>query len=214
MLRIALTIFLSAFLLFQVQPIIAKYILPWYGGSSMVWTVCLLFFQVALLAGYSYAHALRLFLSPKRQAMVHMVLLICALLLMPITPDVSLKPDINADPFIGILLLLTMTIGLPYWLISSSGPLLQHWFARLYPNTSPYRLYALSNIGSLLALLTYPFLVEPALTLHIQTWVWSAGFFIYVVLCASCMWLLHSSAVSPVKIAESHGPTPTLTDRL
>ena len=188
MLRFALTIFLSAFLLFQVQPIIARFILPWFGGTSAVWTVCLLFFQLVLLAGYSYAHALRMFLRPFHQAVLHLSLLVSALLLLPITPDSSLQPGLGADPFTSILLLLTVTVGIPYLLVSASGPLLQHWFKLNFPDSSPYRLYALSNVGSLLGLLTYPFLVEPLISLQAQTWFWSTGFVLLVISTASCAW--------------------------
>lgn len=186
MLRFAITIFVSAFLLFQIQPIIARYILPWFGGSAAVWTVCLLFFQTTLLAGYSYAHVLRLYLSPSRQASVHLVLLLGAILLLPITPDSSLKPNAGDDPFTGIVILLAITVGIPYLLVSASGPLLQHWFRLNFPQSSPYRLYALSNVGSLLGLLTYPFLIEPLITLRGQTWLWSTGFFVLFILTAAC----------------------------
>lgn len=186
MLRFAFTIFLSAFLVFQIQPIIARFILPWYGGTSAVWTVCLLFFQLMLLMGYSYAHVLRLFLSPFRQAIVHLSLLACGLLLLPVTPNIAFKTGFGGDPFSSILILLTITIGIPYLLVSASGPLLQHWFKLNFPDSSPYRLYSLSNIGSLLGLLTYPFLIEPLITLQVQTWIWSFGFFMLVISTAAC----------------------------
>ncbi|MFT5351840.1 MAG: hypothetical protein ACI9MF_002665, partial [Gammaproteobacteria bacterium] len=191
MIRFALSIFLSAFLLFLIQPIIARYILPWYGGTAMVWSMCLLFFQVTLLAGYLYAHLIRLFLRPSQQAMIHVFLIICAITLLPISPDATLIPEVNTNPSLSILLLLAVTVGIPYWLISASGPLIQHWFKLSLPNSSPYRLYALSNAGSLLALFAYPFVIEPNVTLHTQSWIWSAGFLIYVLLCTSCAWSLH-----------------------
>ena len=190
MFRFALTIFISAFLLFQIQPIIAKYILPWYGGTASVWTVCLLFFQATLLLGYCYAHILRICLKIHHQAIVHVFLIVCALAVLPVTPDLSLKPVTPESPLLGIWITLLVTIGLPYCLISASGPLLQYWFKQRFPSSSPYRLYALSNVGSLLALLTYPFLIEPILTLQIQSWFWSTGFFVYVLLCSSCAWSL------------------------
>ena len=186
MFRFALAIFISAFLLFQIQPIIGRYILPWYGGSSAVWIACLLFFQIVLLSGYCYAHLLRVYLKNQHQAFVHVALIIFVLFLLPITPDVGLKPESPDNPLTSIWIVLLLTVGLPYFLISASGPLLQHWFRQKFPDSSPYRLYALSNIGSLLALLTYPFLVEPLLNLQYQSWIWSAGFFIYVVICTSC----------------------------
>jgi len=175
-------IFLSAFLLFQVQPVIARYILPWYGGSPGVWTTCLLFFQVGLLGGYAYAHGLVTFLREKRglQVGIHLGLLVLAFLLLPITPDPRWKPDGNeVNPFFGIVRLLGLTVGAPYLLLSASGPLLQHWFAETHPGHSPYRLYAISNLGSLLGLLTYPFLFEPSLNVGEQTRLWSWGFVAY-----------------------------------
>lgn len=173
-------IFLSAFLLFQVQPVIARYILPWYGGSPSVWSACLLFFQIGLLVGYAYAHLLVKYLTPQRQVIVHISILLLTLAVLPITPDASLKPDGSEQPLISILYLLLVTVGAPYILISSTGPLIQHWFSRLYTDKSPYRLYALSNLGSLLGLLTYPFLVEPNMQLGNQTLVWSLAYTLFV----------------------------------
>lgn len=178
-------IFLSAFLLFQVQPLIARYILPWYGGSPGVWTVCLLFFQVGLLGGYAYAHGLVLFLREKRriQIGIHFALLALAFFVLPITPDPSWKPDSSgSSPTLGIVGLLAGTVGLPYLLLSASGPLLQHWFAEAHPGRSPYRLYSVSNLGSLLGLLTYPFLFEPLLNVNSQTRIWSGAFVLYALL--------------------------------
>lgn len=175
-------IFLSAFLLFQVQPVIARYILPWYGGSPGVWTTCLLFFQVGLLAGYAYAHALVSFLREKRrwQVGIHISLLGLAFALLPITPSDAWKPEASgSSPVGGIVWLLVVTVGFPYLLLSASGPLLQHWFSEIFPERSPYRLYAVSNLGSLLGLLTYPFLFEPLLTVPRQTTLWSVAFVLY-----------------------------------
>lgn len=175
-------VFLSAFLLFQVQPVIARYILPWYGGSPGVWTTCLLFFQVGLLGGYAYAHALVTFLREKRgwQIGIHLTLLGIAFALLPITPSDELKPDASGvSPIGGIVQLLALTVGFPYLLLSASGPLLQHWFSEVFPGRSPYRLYAVSNLGSLLGLLTYPFFFEPLLNVPQQTMLWSVAFGVY-----------------------------------
>lgn len=172
----AFTIFVSAFLLFQVQPIIARYILPWYGGSPAVWTTCLLFFQVGLLAGYAYAHGLVSFLRERRgwQITVHFALALAALLLLPVTPEESWKPlGQESNPVLAIVSLLASTVGIPYLLLSASGPLFQHWFAESWPGRSPYRLYAVSNAGSILGLLSYPFLVEPSIGVRDQTVLWS-----------------------------------------
>jgi hypothetical protein len=177
-------IFLGAFLLFQVQPIISKMILPWFGGSPAVWTTCLLFFQVLLLAGYSYADALSRLRQPSRQALIHLVLLAIALMLLPITPRDSWKPPDGAHPAWRILVVLASHVGWPYFLLSATSPLLQAWFARAYPERSPYRLYALSNAGSLLALVSYPFLVEPTLTTSRQGLAWSVLFVSFALCCA------------------------------
>lgn len=181
-------VFLSAFLLFQVQPVIARYILPWYGGSPGVWTTCLLFFQFGLLAGYAYAHGLVTFLRERRgvQIGIHLTLLLAACVLLPITPSAEAKPDgTEAQPLAGIVWLLFRSVGFPYLLLSASGPLLQHWFGEVYPTRSPYRLYAVSNLGSLLGLLTYPFLFEPLLKINQQTGFWSWGFALYAVIAAT-----------------------------
>ena len=183
--QFAITIFISAFLLFQVQPVIARYILPWYGGSPAVWSTCMLFFQVGLLVGYSYAHVISKYLAIKKQVIVHFILLGLSLLLLPITPSEVLKPDSVDSPAIDIIVLLLSTVGIPYILVSSTGPLLQQWFNKQYPDKSPYRLYSLSNIGSLLALLTYPFIVEPNLGLNTQTVFWSIGYGVFIL---SCGW--------------------------
>ena len=180
----AFAIFLSAFLLFQVEPIIARYILPWFGGTPAVWTTCMLFFQVFLLGGYAYAHLLASHLSPRYQALFHLSLVLCSLVFLPITPEDLWKPDGSENPMLAIVLLLLGTIGVPFLLVSASGPLLQHWFNRIHPTLSPYRLFALSNFGSLLGLVSYPFFVEPQLGLSAQTFLWSAGYGLYAVLVA------------------------------
>jgi spermidine synthase len=184
----AVTIFLSAFLLFQVQPLIAKFILPWFGGSAAVWSAALLFFQLILLAGYFYAHLLIRYLSPKRQLQVHVPLLALSLLTLPIIPSAYWKPSASADPTLNILLLLGATVGLPYMLLSATSPLLQAWYLRVKKDVIPYRLFALSNFGSMLALLSYPLLIEPRLTLGIQAKTWSAGYVLFALVCAFAGW--------------------------
>jgi len=184
----AVTITLSAFLLFQIQPIISKTILPWFGGSPAVWTTCLLFFQIMLLAGYAWAHTLISRFRPATAIVIHALLLVTAVCLLPITPEDSWKPDPAQSPALRILLLLAVNLGLPYFLIASTAPLVQAWFSRHDPDRSAYRLYSLSNAASLAALLSYPFLVEPSMTTHTQCVVWSIGFGLFalssVVLCA------------------------------
>lgn len=207
MLLYALTVFVSAFLLFQVQPLIARYILPWFGGGPAVWTSCMLFFQVLLLAGYAYAHLSIQRLRPRAQVGVHLVLLAAALTQLPITPADAWKPTGVEHPTARILLLLTASIGLPYLVLSSTAPLLQAWFARSLPGRSPYRLYALSNLGSLLALVSYPFVVEPLLARGTQTVVWSATFGLFIVLCgASALWGLR--ALGPEGLGGAAPPDP------
>jgi tetratricopeptide (TPR) repeat protein len=183
----ALTIFIGAFLLFQAQPLIGKYILPWFGGAPGVWTTCLLFFQVLLLGGYAYAHCSCRWLKPRRQAILHLALLVGALALLPIIPRDSLKPDGSGNPTLQIIGLLAMSIGLPYFVLSATAPLLQHWFSRTHPDVSPFRLYALSNLGSLLALISFPILFETHFTRTAQATMWGWGLCAYVVGCGLCV---------------------------
>ena len=185
MLLHAATVFLSAFLLFLVQPILAKQILPWFGGAAIVWTLCMVFFQLVLLLGYAYAHWLTGRTRGPRQAWIHIGLLAVSLVFLPILPDASWKPAGGDNPVVRILLLLFATIGLPYFLLSSTSPLVQAWFARAYPGSSPYRLFALSNFASMLALLGYPFLFEPWFAATQQSTYWSAGYVLFVVCCAA-----------------------------
>lgn len=183
----ALTILLSAFFLFQVQPLIGKYILPWFGGTPAVWTTCMLFFQVVLLFGYAYAHLVSSRLKTKAQSWVHIGLLLTSLVFLPIAPAPDIwKPSLGQSPNLQILLLLTVNIGIPYLMLSSTAPLIQRWFNISFPGRSPYRLYALSNASSLLALLSYPFIFEPMLKLDSQITFWSWGYAIYVFLACWC----------------------------
>ncbi len=183
MILYALTILVSAFLLFQVQPVIAKIILPWFGGSAAVWTVCLLFFQLVLLLGYLYAHALVRYVKPRMQTIVHGSLLLVSALALPIYPKVSWKPSGTEEPAMAILLLLGMTVGLPYFLLSTTGPLLQAWYARRFKGVMPYRLYALSNAGSMFALISYPVLFEPWFGTRLQASMWSWAYCVFIGLC-------------------------------
>ena len=184
MARYGLAIFLSAFLLFQMQPMIGKYLLPRFGGTPAVWTTCLLFFQVILLAGYSYAYWLTSRVRPQAQAVVHSLLLAGSLLLLPINPAAAATE--NRAPTWSILALLSWSAGIPCFILSSTGPLLQNWFSRSAPSASPYPLYALSNLGSLLALGSYPFLIEPWLPLGDQMRYWSWTWAIFAITCGFC----------------------------
>ncbi|MEZ6132061.1 MAG: fused MFS/spermidine synthase [Planctomycetaceae bacterium] len=198
MARYALTIFLSAFLLFQVQPLIAKYILPWFGGGPSIWTTCMLFFQTLLVGGYLYAHLLTDRLKPQRQGIVHLVVVTASLLLLPISPGDNFKPVGGESPVNGILLLLLATVGGPYFLLASTGPLMQRWFSHSFPGRSPYRLYSLSNVGSLLALLSYPVVVEPTLRLQTQVSTWSITYAVFVALAVWCSFRMAKSETAAV----------------
>jgi hypothetical protein len=179
-------IFASAFLLFQVEPLIAKIILPWFGGSAEVWIVCLLFFQVVLLLGYGYAQLLTGRFKAHIQARIHAGLLVVSFLSLPILPRDIWRTS-GRDPALRILLLLAETIGLPYFLLSSTSPLLQAWFVRRsgrVSTDSAYRFYALSNAGSMLALLSYPVLVEPYFASSRQAIGWSIAYAAIALLCA------------------------------
>lgn len=178
-------IFVGSFLLFQVQLVLGKCILPWFGGSPGVWNACLLFFQAMLLIGYVYAHVLTT-LKFRNQFFVHVALLLASLLFLPIIPSGAWKPSPEENPVIKVVLLLTATVGLPYLLLSASAPLLQHWYVRRFPSHSPWRLYALSNVASLLGLISYPFLFEPRLGLPSQGLFWGWSYFVYVALCVTC----------------------------
>ncbi|MGE5611379.1 MAG: spermidine synthase [Bacillota bacterium] len=202
----AISIFTGAFLLFSVQPLIGKYILPWFGGSTGVWTVCMLFFQAILLGGYIYAHLSIRWLQPRAQAILHATLLLAAIALLPITPSESWKPQGGGNPTGQILLLLAASIGLPYFVLSATAPLLQAWFSRLNPTRSPYRLYALSNAASLLALLSYPFVVEPATSRIAQARLWSGGFVCFAAMFAACALLLVRRNPKALPSAQSTSP--------
>ena len=186
MLLYAATIFLSAFLLFLVQPVIAKQILPWFGGAASVWATCLVFFQSVLLLGYAYADWTSRHMSPRTQAKLHIALLVVSLALLPIIPDVRWTPggEEGAAPMLAILGLLGVTIGLQYFMLSATSPLLQSWYWRHFKTAAPYRLFALSNFASLLALLSYPVAIEPFLRLAVQSYSWSVLYAGFAVLCA------------------------------
>ena len=185
----AATIFVSAFLLFLVQPIMAKQILPWFGGSANVWTTCLVFFQTTLLLGYAYADLVVRRISARMQIRVHVALLALSCIVLPIVPGAQWKPLGTESPSLLILALLAATIGLPYFLLSTTSPLVQAWFARSFPGKSPYRLFALSNLASMLALLGYPIGLEPWVTTRFQSYGWSAAYVGFALLCAACAWL-------------------------
>lgn len=200
----AAAILLSAFLLFQVQLVLGKQLLPLFGGAPAVWTACLLVFQMLLLAGYAYAHGIAVRLTLRMQVLVQVTLLGASVALLafnglrwttPITPAESAGSLNAADPTWTIVRLLLSAVGLPFLVLATTSPLLQHWLARTAPRRSPYRLYALSNLGSFLGLLSYPFLVEPNVRLRVQAWVWAACYGLFVAVYCACA---RSAAVSVV----------------
>ena len=222
MILFASTIVLSAFLLFLVQPVIAKQILPWFGGSSAVWTTCMVFFQCALLAGYLYADTLVRRFSARLQSHVHTVMLLLSLISLPIVAAEGFKPTGTEEPIGRILLLLAATIGLPYLMLSTTGPLVQAWFARRYPNAQVYRLYALSNVASMGALIAYPPLIEPLTTVKVQAWVWSGLYAVFVFLALASAWFSRrtepqeatpSPAPEPISTHDPSAPAPSLTQQ-
>jgi spermidine synthase len=213
------TIFLSAFLLFLVQPIIAKQILPWFGGSAAVWTTCLVFFQSVLLAGYAYAdltHRLGL----RRQTLLHIALLLVSLAALPILANDAWKPQGDEAPILRILLLLAVTIGLPYFLLSTTTPLLQAWYWQRFRTVVPYRLFALSNFASLLALLGFPVIFEPQFSLPQLGWGWSFLYGAFVLVCAGTGWMSARAAAAETVDAEAlvaageNAPAPSVATQL
>jgi hypothetical protein len=194
-----LTIFLAAFLLFAVEPMAAKRLLPALGGSSAVWITCLVFFQTVLLLGYMYAHGLARRSIP---AAIHIALLVAAALLLLI-PQPNLA-GAAAHPLTAIFAALGRTIGLPFLLLASTSPLLQFWYARQQGTAIPWRFFALSNAGSLLALLLYPSVIETHLALSAQRAAWSVGFALYAILCA----ILASRARGAAAVPEPSAPAP------
>lgn len=192
----ATTTFSSAFLLFAVQPMIAKLILPWFGGSAAVWSTALVFFQVMLLLGYAYAHALTRWLSPVWQFFVHGAVLIMSVAMLPVMPDPAWRPTGHENPAAWILGLLTVTVGLPYFALAATSPLTQAWLSRdgRIPASAIYRYYALSNGASLVALIAYPLVVERALPGPAQSYLWSAAFGLFALCCGWLGWRTMTAA--------------------
>lgn len=207
----ALTIFLSAFLLFLVQPLIAKQILPWFGGSASVWNTCMLFFQSLLLAGYAYADRSVHQLNATRQVGLHATLLLLSLLSLPIIASESWKPLGDEDPILRILGLLIATIGLPYALLSTTTPLIQAWYWRSFRQAVPYRLFALSNAASLAALLGYPTLIEPFFGGRETAIAWSIGYAVFAILCIWVGWRSISAPQRSTSIDNDQRPADGLT---
>jgi len=220
MLIFAVSVFLSAFLLFQIQPMIGKFILPWFGGTPAVWSTAMLFFQVLLTGGYAYAYWLIGRVRHERQSKIHITLSALSIVVMavlafswssPITPPAAFKPEDVSSPIFDIFKLLIVSVGLPYFVLASNGPLMQAWFSRIFPQGSYARLYSLSNLGSLLGLLAYPVLIEPNLSLKNQGWMWSGGFVLFGFL---IIWIAYQNGrAAPLSKSEadpvSSSPRPT-----
>ncbi|CAG1006611.1 hypothetical protein ANAEL_03438 [Anaerolineales bacterium] len=216
MLFFALSIFLSAFLLFQIQPMIGKFILPWFGGTPAMWSTAMLFFQAALTGGYAYAYWL---VKRPRQGRIHLVLLGMTLALLivlgflwtsPISPSADMRPASMDFPVFHVFLILTVSVGLPYFVLAANSPLMQAWFSRLFPEQSYARLYALSNFGSLLGLLAYPILLEPSLTLNQQGWTWSGGFVLFALVMGALSYRARNEGGIEVHAPTAEKPSPAL----
>jgi hypothetical protein len=210
-----LAIFASAFLIFLVQPMVGKHILPWFGGSPGVWNLCLAFYQSTLFLGYAYAHFLIKKVPARQQFWVHISVIACAFSVLPVLPGVEWKPAGLDAPSWRIISMLSGNVALPFLALASTGPLVQAWFARRFPENSPYPLYAVSNVGSLLALVAYPFLVEPRLELSAQSNAWTLGFALTAIAILLCAWLARTDGVESREAAAPSsddsllGSTPT-----
>ena len=204
----ATAIFLSAFLLFSLEPMIGKRILPWFGGSAALWCTCLVFFQSTLLAGYVYARSITRISSAATQAGIHIAILFASQFLLPVGPGIRWRAEASSHPVWAILLMLTLTIGLPFAALSATSPLLQHWIARLGSRT-PYVLFAVSNFASLGALFAYPLLVEPALGMQEQRFGWSVLYGVFTCVCGvSACWSVRARAVlSPSEASDWLAPS-------
>ncbi len=202
--------FASAFLIFVVQPLVGKRILPWFGGVPAVWMLCLAFYQVALFAGYAWAHALVRLVRPRLQLVLHALVFAGALVALPVLPDDSWKPHGAVDPSGAILAMLLANVAPPFLVLAATGPLLQAWFARTLPGRSPYPLYAVSNLGSLLALVGYPFLIESRLPVSVSGRAWSVAFVVTGLSVLACAALARRGE-PPIEVAVETEPRPQAT---
>jgi hypothetical protein len=215
----SLTLFLSAGLMFLVQPMFARFILPLFGSTPAVWNASMLFFQTALLAGYLYAHESTRRLGVRRQAALHAGVLLVPLLVLPIAVPSDWIPPAESNPVPSLLGLMALAVGLPFFVVATTAPLLQRWLASTrHPGAAdPYFLYRASNLGSVLGLLAYPLAIEPSLRLAEQGRLWSAGYVLLVVLvlaCAAVMWRQSPTARDEHPTATAAKPEVTLTRRL
>jgi len=214
----ALTVFTSAALVFMVQPMVAKLVLPLLGGSSSVWNTSMAFFQLALLAGYFYAHLLQRIPTVRGQALTHLAALIVAAVALPLRVNGLAGPPSSEHPNLWLLAVLTLSIGAPFAVLSATAPLVQAWHARTVGaagGKEPYVLYAASNLGSLLALLAYPIAVEPAFTLFGQRMGWSLGYVLFVlVIGALALAVSRARAEAAERAAPAATPSPSWRQRL
>ncbi|MGI9592927.1 MAG: hypothetical protein ACR2P8_16285, partial [Myxococcota bacterium] len=204
-------IFAAAFLIFLVQPMVGKRILPWFGGVPAVWMLCLAFYQTTLFLGYAYAHALDRFAPPRLHPWLHGLLVVGAFLSLPVLPSEIWRPEAASDPSLRILAMLTANVALPFLVLASSGPLVQLWFARRHPGRSPYPLYAVSNLGSLLALLAYPIAIEPLLGLSRLDPLWSSGFAVAALAVVGCAFLARDAGPRSAQADAGGGAQPQAT---
>ncbi len=215
----AATLLVSATLLFLIQPMFAKMVLPLLGGTPSVWNTCMVFYQAVLLGGYLYAHFSVRWLGPRRQALLHLALLTTPWMVLPLALASGWTPPAQSNPIGWLLLLLAVSIGLPFFVVSSTAPLLQAWFADTAHASAkdPYYLYSASNLGSMLALLGYPTLVEPWLPLASQTMAWTIGYGLLagmVLLCALALWRSPRRAHTPAAQAKEPCAVPSALERL
>ncbi|MDE0884164.1 MAG: fused MFS/spermidine synthase [Myxococcota bacterium] len=211
-------VFSGAFLIFLVQPMVAKLILPWFGGGPGIWTTCLMFYQTTLFLGYLYAYGIVRFLAPRVQAITHGALLLTAFALLPVLPGSHWKPvGSESNPSLSILVMLLANVGLPFAALAATGPLVQAWFARQHPLRSPYSLYSVSNFGSLSALLCFPLLLEPLLPLREASRLWTIGFGLGSLLILGCAFSAIRSAQSvtapPAPLSEAESAPTSAGDR-
>ena len=210
-----LAIFLNAFLLFLLEPLFGKLVLPHLGGTAAVWTTCMLFFQIALVAGYLYSHALASLVRMRAQVAIHLTLLLVTAITLPVSIPRDWSPADVARPELSLIGLMARRIGLPFLLLAAGSPLIQHWFSRS-PSArerDPYRLYVASNLGSFAALLAYPLAIEPWMTLSAQSRRWTIGYVLLILLTFTCGLVASRGADrAPAQIA---APQPvSWTDRL
>lgn len=199
----AATMALAGFLLFQVQPVLAKFILPWFGGSATTWIVCMLFFQMALLAGYAHAYAVTRPFRVPVQAKLQIAIIALSLLLLPITPSDGWKPGEGSDPTWRIVALLAASVGIPYMVLATTSPLLSRWLARVDSSLDPSRFFAASNLGSFVGLLSYPFVFERVMSSEQQTMLWSIAYVVYGALFAGCAFIAMRAKDEPAAQADA-----------